>query len=101
MDTVGWFDGIPVIGKLSPEQAIEKLREVGEDDVADMLEMTQEAETKSFRGTGAGLRGWLHLQDRPWEHTANKFGYLAPSAPGNDALPILPVGSVAGGNSLQ
>ena len=101
MNIVGWFDDIPVIGKLPPEQAIEKLREVGEDDVADMLEMTQEAETKSFRGTGAGLRGWLHLQDRPWEHTAHTFGYLAPYVHGNDALPILPIGSVAADTSLK
>src|SRR6266705_848095 len=35
MDTTGWFDDLPVIGKLPPEQAIIKLREVGEDDVAD------------------------------------------------------------------
>jgi hypothetical protein len=49
MDTTGWFDDLPVIGKLPPEQAIIKLREVGEDDVTDMLEMTQEVETKAFR----------------------------------------------------
>jgi hypothetical protein len=101
MNMTSWFEDIPVIGKLPPEQAIEKLREVGEDDVADMLEMTQEAETKSFRGPGAGLRGWLHLQDRPWEHTAHTFGYLAPSAPGNDALPILPIGSIPADTSLK
>ena len=51
MSTTSWFDDIPVIGKLPPEQAIEKLREVGEDDVADMLEMTQEAQTKAFRSS--------------------------------------------------
>ena len=48
-ESTDWFDDLPVIGKLPPEQAIVKLREVGEDDVADMLEMTQEAETKVFR----------------------------------------------------
>ena len=58
-----WFDDLPVIGKMPPEQAIVKLREVGEDDVADMLEMTQEAQTKAFGGSS--LRSWLHLQDRP------------------------------------
>ncbi len=46
MNTTSWFDDVPVIGKLPPEQAIEKLREVGENEVADMLEMTQEGETK-------------------------------------------------------
>src|SRR6266487_4805066 len=63
MDTTGWFDDLPVIGKLPPEQAIIKLREVGEDDVADMLEMAQEAETKAFRSTG--FRSWLHYKTGP------------------------------------
>ena len=49
MDTTNWFDDLPVIGKLPPEHAIIKLHEVGEDDVADMLGMTQEGETKAFR----------------------------------------------------
>jgi len=74
MNSASWFDDIPVIGKLPPEQAIEKLREVGENDVADMLEMTQEAETKSF-GIG-GPRSWVHLQDKTWEHIA-PFSELA------------------------
>src|SRR6266705_2439001 len=93
MNTTGWFDDIPVIGKLPPDQAIEKLREVGEDDVADMLEMTQEGESKAFRSSG--FRSWLHLQDRPWEHTAHTFGYLAPATLGNDPLSIKSIGTVA------
>ena len=75
MDTSGWFDDLPVIGKLPPEQAIIKLREVGEDDVADMLEMTQEAETKAFRSSD--FRSWLHLEDRPWELLHDEQGFLA------------------------
>src|SRR2546426_12701903 len=99
MNTTSWFDDIPVIGKLPPEQAIEKLREVGEDDVADMLEMTQEGQTKAFRSSD--FRSWLHLQDRPWEHTAHTFGYLAPASPGNDPLSIRSIGSVAADSSLK
>src|SRR5437868_1175237 len=99
MDTTGWFDDLPVIGKLPPEQAIIKLREVGEEDVADMLEMTQEAETKAFRSSG--FRSWLHLQDRSWEHTAHTFGYLAPTSPGNAPLPIQSIGTVAADPSLK
>ncbi len=99
MERTGWFDDLPVIGKLPPEQAIIKLREVGEDDVADMLEMTQEAQTKTFGGSG--LRSWLHLQDRPWEHTTHTFGYLAPAAAGNTPLPIHSLGTVAADTSLK
>ena len=99
MERTGWFDDLPVIGKLPPEQAIIKLREVGEDDVADMLEMTQEAHTKAFGSSG--LRSWLNLQDRPWEHTAHTFGYLAPAAPGDAPLSIHSLGTIAADTSLK
>lgn len=98
MNTSDWFD-TPVIGKLPPEEAIPKLREVGEEGIADMLEMTQEAEGKAF-GIG-GLRSWLHLQDRPWEHTAHTFGYLAPVPPGNDPLPISSISSIPADPDLK
>ena len=99
MSMVRWFDDVPVIGNLPAEQAIEKLRDIGEEDVADRLEMAGQAEAKSFRGSGP--RGWLHLQDRPWEHTAHTFGYLAPAPPGNEALPIHPIGSIAADAHLK
>src|SRR5437870_1315027 len=99
MNTTAWFDDLPVIGKLPPEQAIVKLREVGEDDVADMLELAQEGELKVFRSTG--LRSWLHLHDRPWEHTAHTFGYLAPTSPGHAPLPIQSIGTVTSDSSLK
>ncbi len=99
MEPTGSFDDLPVIGKLPPEQAIIKLREVGEDDVADMLEMTQEAETKAFRSSD--FRSWLHLQDRPWEHTAHTFGYLAPASSSDTPLGIQSIGTVAADSSLK
>lgn len=100
MNRTGWFDDLPVIGNMPPEQAIVKLREVGEDDVADMLEMTQESQTKAFGSSG--LRSWLHLQDRPWEHTAHTFGYLAPTAPGTTIpLPLQSIGTIAADSSLK
>src|SRR5260370_33841929 len=64
-----------------------------------MLEMTQEAETKAFRSSD--FRSWLHLQDRPWEHTAHTFGYLAPASPGDAPLPIQSIGTVAADSSLK
>jgi hypothetical protein len=93
MNTASWFDDIPVIGKLPPEQAIEKLREVGEDDVADMLEMTQESQTRSFE---IGRKNWWQLftREKPWLHAAHKFGYLAPAQPGNDLLSIRSIDTV-------
>jgi hypothetical protein len=99
MERTDWFVDQPVIGKMPPEQAIVKLREVGEEDVADMLEITQEARTKAFGGSG--LRSWLHVQDRPWEHTAHTFGYLTPASPGDASLPLQSIGTVATDTSLK
>ena len=70
-----WFDDT-VLGKLPPHEAMVKPREVGEDDVADMLEMTQEAETKSFRSPGSGSRGWLHLPRLQYQPLRRKVGLL-------------------------
>lgn len=99
MNSASWFDDVPVIGKLPPEQAIEKLRDVGEDDVIEMLQMTQEAASKSF-GIG-GPRGWVHLQDKPWEHTAHTFGYLAPGAVGDTPQPIQSIGNIPADINLK
>ena len=46
-----------------------------------------------MRGPGTfGMRGWWPFQDKPWQHTAHAFGYLAPAvAPGG------PLGLVAAG----
>jgi hypothetical protein len=41
MTTDTWFDDLPVIGKLPPEEAAAKLREVGEDELADAIEAAQ------------------------------------------------------------
>jgi len=101
MNAEGWFKDIPVIGNMPQEQAIEKLRELGEDDEADKLEMIQEARAKSFRGPGTGIKGWLHLQDKPWEHTTHTFGYLAPAPPGSGVLPIRPIGNIPADSSLK
>src|SRR5438552_3052239 len=98
MNSTTWFDDLPVLGKLPPEQAAAKLREVGEDEAADMLEMAQEAQVKSFE---MGRKEWWPFQDRPWQHTGHAFGYLAPSAPGNDPLAIHPAGNIAADPSLK
>ncbi|HEV2582827.1 MAG TPA: hypothetical protein VGT44_18355, partial [Ktedonobacteraceae bacterium] len=68
MSASQWFDGIPVIGKLPPEQAVEKLREVGEDEIADMLEVQQGSAAKSFE---IAKRGWwpFPAREKPWLHT--------------------------------
>src|SRR5438552_1923843 len=66
MTTSNWFDDQPVLGKLPPEQAAAKLREIGENEAADMLEMTQDAQSKAFEIRGR--KSWWPFQDTPWQH---------------------------------
>ena len=81
MDRSTWFDQTPVIGSLPPEQAAGKLREVGEEEAAARLERAEETGAQTFE---IGRRkSWWPFQDKPWQHTAHTFGYLAPASPGS------------------
>ena len=75
------LDDVTVLGKLPPERAAAKLRELGEDEAADALERAQhERPVEHF-----GRLDWMWpFQDRPWQYTAHALGHLAP-APGERA----------------
>lgn len=90
MATTTWFEDLPVIGKMQPGKAAAKLREVGDDNAADALEGGL-AKGEGFRGLA---RPWP-FQDKPWQHTAHAFGYLAPVPPGSSAQPIQHAGNIA------
>ena len=96
MDT--WFDD-PVLGKLPPDEAAVKLREVGEDEAANLLE--ESGNVRSFDIKGIGGRNWWPFQDKPWQHTSHAFGYLAPAAPGSDPLPIRAIGNIPADPGLK
>ena len=96
MATTTWFDDLPVIGKMQPDKAAAKLHEVGEHDAATALEGGL-AKGEVFRGLA---RPWP-FQDKPWQHTAHAFGYLAPVPPGSSAQPIQHAGNIAPDASLK
>jgi hypothetical protein len=96
MNTSGWFDDTPVLGKLPPDQAVAKLRELGEDEAAESLEIAHAGIPRAF-----GKSAFWHSQDKPWQHTAHAFGYIAPAAPSNDPLPIRHAGNIAADPSLK
>ena len=96
MTTSTWFDNLLVLGKLPPEQAAARLREVGEDEAAAACEAVS-AVTRSTFGTSQ----WWRFQDRPWQHTAHAFGYLAPAAPGSERLPIHHAGNITADPALK
>ncbi len=99
MDTSTWFDNLPVLGNMPPEEAAIKLREMGEEETAATLETAQEAQAQTFEL--GGRKNWWPFQDKPWQHTAHTFGYLAPVLPGSDLLPIRHVESIPAELGLQ
>ncbi|MBN1978646.1 MAG: hypothetical protein JW918_14705 [Anaerolineae bacterium] len=98
MSTSDWFEDRPILGKLAPEQAAAKLREVGEAAAAQSLEeaATGEAVAYSIKGPG-----WWPFRDRAWQHTAHTFGHLAPAPPGSDVLSINHAGNIAADETLK
>ena len=97
MTPSSWFDDLPVLGKLPPQQAAAKLRELGEDEAAVALESSQRGAAVTF-STG---RWWWPFQDKPWQHTAHAFGYLVPAPPGDKPLPIQHAGNIAADPTLK
>jgi hypothetical protein len=90
-----WFDNLPTLGRLPPDRAAAKLRELGEDAAADAL-----AGTAGPRPLASAL-DFLPFRERLWAHTAHAFGYLAPAEPGTDLLPIRHAGNMKADPSLK
>jgi hypothetical protein len=91
-----WLDELPVLGTLPPEQAAAKLREVGEDELADALDAAREEAPATY-----GL-GKLRLRkDRAFRHTTHAIGHLAATVPRGEPLPIAHAGTIAPDPSLR
>jgi len=89
-----WLARLPVIGSLPPDEAVAKLREAGEDELADSLAAVGEAAPSTF-----GVLSRLGIgRDRAWLHTAHTVGYLAPVADqASRLLPVRHAASIAAG----
>ena len=95
-----WFDNLPVVGALPPEQAANVLRDVGEQETAEALDAAQSGSSQVF-GIEDFL-GWWPFQDKPWVHTGHAFGYLPTlSTPAYAPIPIRSVSSVPADLTLQ
>lgn len=101
MRTSDWFEELPVLGKLPPEDAAIRLREVGEEQAAEALLDALAEEQERGLDTFGGVPAWWPFQDRPWQYTAHAFGYLAPTPPGDGALPIRHAGNIEADASLK
>src|SRR5262249_7329243 len=96
-----WFDDIPVLGNMPPEEAAAALRAVGEIETAEVIEAMPR---KREPGKSFGLLDWWPFGDKPaplYMNTSHAFGYLAPSPPVNAMLPIHDVGNIAADKTLK
>lgn len=93
-----WLARLPVIGDLPPDVAAAKLREVGEDEIAQALEEAPEAAPTTF-----GVLSRFGIgRDRAWQHTAHAIGYLAPAeGPQTGLLEITHAGNIAADEALK
>jgi hypothetical protein len=96
MSSSGWFDDLPVLGRLPPRDAALKLRELGELDAAATLESDQPRAAAFGRETW-----WWPFQDRAWQHTAHAFGYLAPGGPTDELVSIEHAGNISADTRLR
>ena len=93
-----WLEELPVLGRLPVDEAAAKLREVGEDELADTLQAARHNATPTMYAL-AGLR---LRRDRAFRHTGIAIGYLAPRAGTHvDLLAIHHAGSIAADPSLR
>lgn len=90
MSEMTWFD-LPVLGAMSPEQAIPRLRAIGEFEVADQFE---KARRDLHRGGKPDKWWWPFPKNQPWQHTTHVFGHIRPSLLGNDPQPIHPIEAI-------
>jgi len=92
-----WFDDIPVLGKLPPRQAAAKLRELGEQELADAVISADETESR------AAAFGRLRdlFSPKAWAHTAHAFGFIPPARPEQDWLSVQHAGNIKADGELK
>lgn len=96
MSSEQWFDEVPVLGRQSPQEVAAKLRELGEQEAADLLVESEAAEAAVF-----GIGDWFRGKPRAWQYTAHTFGYLPPLNPGTDPVAIQHAGNIEADRELQ
>jgi hypothetical protein len=71
MDAADWIH-VPVLGSLPPEQAAEKLRQIGDGQDAEAVARAAGQVAKSAFAPSA----WWPFADRPWQHVGHAFGFV-------------------------
>jgi hypothetical protein len=88
----GFFRSIPVIGEMSEDAMLERVREMESE--PDHVEPATDEE---------GLESWpFGGRPKPFQHTSHAFGYIAPAAPGgSDIMSIDLAGNIQPDVSLR
>ena len=88
------YENLPVLGRMTCSDAAAKLRELGENETADLLARggTRAADTFSYLDFGIG-------RERGYQHTAHAFGHI-PLQSGSGAVDIHGVGEVSADSAL-
>jgi hypothetical protein len=82
MSAAGWID-VPVLGKLPPEQAAEKLRQLGAVKDAEAVAQAAGAVARSAIAPAS----WWPFADRPWQHVGHAFGLVGRTPAGGTPRP--------------
>ena len=93
-----WLGRLPVIGSLPDAEIAAKMREIGEDEIAEAMTAATQAAPQDYGWPSRrGLR-----RDPAWMHTAHQFGYLAPTdGPGSGPLPIRQAANITPDRALK
>jgi hypothetical protein len=92
MSAADWID-VPVLGALPPEQAADKLRQLGAVGDAEAVERAAGAAPKS------AFAPWWPFGDRPWQHVGHSFGFVTGAAGG--AREVVDAGQIAPHEALR
>lgn len=93
-----WFDDLPVLGALSPDEAMAKLRELGEYEFANQIEDKLRDASISVDAFGSISL----LSEKAWQHTEHTFGYIQPApARQTEPTPIQHAGNIIADESLK
>jgi len=94
----GWLSRLPLITSLPPDEAAAKLREIGEDEMADGLA----EESQDTEGTYTWVPKFGTGRRRTWTNQAHTIGYLAPVAgPASEPLPIRHAANILPDDTLK
>src|SRR5690242_5957059 len=92
-----WFDDLPVLAQMTPEQTAAKLDELGDAETAEQIRQRPAAEAMDTFATPA-RPSWVN---RPWKYASHTFGFIEPAASGAATLPVRYAGDIDPDTALK